>query len=66
MGGTGLLVGGIVGVLLALMAWLALRVRGHRPAAEPPEQQGDILIVLLAIAAFLLGVFLTYGLLYKL
>jgi hypothetical protein len=65
MGGTGLLVGGMVGVLLALMAWLAVRMRWRRPAAEPAEQQGDILIVLLTIAAFLLGVFLTYGLLYK-
>jgi hypothetical protein len=65
MGGTGLLVGGLVGVLLALLAWMALHVRWRPPAAQPPEQQGDILIVLLAIAAFLLGVFLTYGLLYK-
>ena len=65
MGGTGLLVGGMVGVLLALMAWLAVRVRWRRPAAERAAQQGDILIVLLTIAAFLLGVFLTYGLLYK-
>jgi hypothetical protein len=66
MSGTGLLVGGMVGVLLALLAWLALRVHWRRRAAEPQEQQGDLLIVLLALAAFVLGVFLTYGLLYKL
>ena len=50
----------LVGLLFALLVWGSLRIRGHE-AGETLIGTGDaVLTGLLVLAAFALGVFLTY------
>jgi len=50
----------LVGLLFALLAWGFLRIRGQE-AGETLIGTGDaVLTALLVLAAFVLGVFLTY------
>ena len=50
----------LVGLLFALLAWGFLRIRGHE-AGETLVGTSDVVLAgLLVLAAFALGVFLTY------
>jgi tetrahydromethanopterin S-methyltransferase subunit C len=58
-----LLVSILVGLLLGVLTWGVLRIR--RPASGQPliDTSDDVLLVLLALAAFSLGAFVTFVLL---
>ncbi len=53
----------LVGLLLGLVAWGFLRVRGRGDGDALMMLRDDVLLGLLALAAFTLGVFLAYILL---
>ena len=57
-----LMISGLTGLLLGLVAWGSLRLRRPRKDA-PMETDDDVLLGLLVLAAFSLGAFLTYLLL---
>jgi hypothetical protein len=59
---TVLLLGILGGALLSRIIWRAFRLRLREAGSVPTEKQVDILLVLLIIAAFAMGVFLTYAL----
>jgi hypothetical protein len=54
-----LLLSGLVGFLLGLVTWGALRLRCRTDDAQPVTHD-DVLFGLVALAAFALGAFLTY------
>lgn len=58
-----LLISILIGLLLGLITWGFLRARGHEFDRAPIEVRDDVLIGLLVLAAFALGIFLTYALL---
>ena len=62
MGPIPLLLSALVGLVLALVTWGFLRLRRHLDEAQAASPDGALL-VLLALAAFALGAFLTYALL---
>lgn len=53
----------LVGLLLGVVAWGFLRVRGHKIGADQMESGDELLLGLLVLAAFASGAFLTYALL---
>jgi hypothetical protein len=53
----------LVGLLLGVVAWGFLRVQWHKIGNEWMEPGNELLLELLVLAAFALGVFLTYALL---
>jgi hypothetical protein len=58
-----LLLLGIVGsALLSIFAWRVLHPRLREAGWVPTDEHVDVLLVLLVIAAFAMGVFLTYAL----
>jgi hypothetical protein len=57
-----LMISVLTGLLLGLVTWGLLRLRRSRKDA-PMETDDDVLLGLLALAAFSLGAFLTYLLL---
>jgi hypothetical protein len=65
-GEVAVLLGVLGGALLSIIIWRASRLRVREAGSVPTEKQVDILLVLLVIAAFAMGVFLTYALLYSL
>jgi hypothetical protein len=58
-----LLLSGLVGLLLALLAWGLLRIQRQADGSITTETRDDLLLGLLALAAFSLGAFVTYMLL---
>jgi hypothetical protein len=56
------LVGILVGLSLALVSWGFLRTQTHRSESPQVEARDNLLLGLLVLAAFGLGVFLTYAL----
>ena len=58
-----LLLSVLVGLLLALLAWGLLRIQRQADGSIATETRDDLLLGLLALAAFCLGVFVTYMLL---
>jgi hypothetical protein len=50
----------LVGLLFALLVWGSLRTRAHRTGGTSAGTGDDVLTGLLVLAAFALGVFLTY------
>jgi hypothetical protein len=50
----------LVGLLFGLLTWGLLRVRGREAGEALIGVRDDVLIGLLVLAAFALGVFLTY------
>ena len=50
----------LVGLLFGLLAWGFLRIQSHKAAEIPIGARDDVLTGLLVLAAFALGVFLTY------
>ena len=50
----------LVGLLFGLLAWGFLRVRSHKAGEALVGVRDDVLTGLLVLAAFALGVFLTY------
>jgi hypothetical protein len=58
-----LLLGALIGALLALVVWTLLRLARRAGEAEPNWGSNDLVLWLLVLAAFALGAFLTYGLL---
>ncbi|NOZ28805.1 MAG: hypothetical protein GXP39_12235 [Chloroflexi bacterium] len=53
----------LVGLLLSFIAWGFFRVQGHDTSDTLVKPRDDILLGLLVLAAFALGVFVTYVLL---
>lgn len=58
-----LLISILIGLLLGLITWGFLRAWGREFDRAPIEVRDDVLIGLLVLAAFALGIFLTYALL---
>ena len=58
-----LLISVLVGLLLGLLVWGFLRTRSQRSDGSQMEARDDVLLALLILAAFAMGVFLTYALL---
>jgi hypothetical protein len=58
-----ILLGILVGLLLGLVAWGFWRARGHEIGDSLMGSRDDVLLGLLILAAFALGIFLTYALL---
>ena len=58
-----LLLGILGGLALPAISRVAFSLRGRKGEIVPAEKRGDALLILLALAAFALGVFLTYALL---
>ncbi len=52
----------LVGLVLGLVTWGVVRSRSHMLSDARLGARGDILLGLLVLAAFALGVFLTYAL----
>ncbi len=52
----------LVGLVLGLVTWGVVRSRSHMLGDARLGARGDILLGLLVLAAFALGVFLTYAL----
>jgi len=50
----------LVGLLCGLLTWGLLRMRGREAGETPIGVRDDVLLGLLVLAAFALGVFLTY------
>lgn len=57
------LLGLLVGLLLGLVAWGFWRAWGHEIGDSLMGSRDDVLLGLLILAAFALGIFLTYALL---
>ena len=57
-----LLISVLIGFLLGLVAWGVLQLQRQTDAARPAPRD-DVLLGLVALAAFALGAFLTYALL---
>lgn len=53
----------LMGLLLSLVTWGFLRVRNQEAGDTPMRSRDDVLLGLLMLAAFALGVFVTYLLL---
>jgi hypothetical protein len=58
-----LLLSVLVGLLLGLVTWGFLRIRGHPAGDDLGETRDEVLFGLLAFAVFSLGAFVTYLLL---
>ncbi len=58
-----LLISILAGLLLGFLAWWGQRVRRRGTGMRWPESSDDLLVGLLVLAAFGLGVFVTYVLL---
>jgi hypothetical protein len=50
----------LVGLLLGLVTWGFFRIRRQESEGSPLEPRDDVLLGLLALAAFSLGSFVTY------
>jgi hypothetical protein len=50
----------LVGLLLGLVTWGFLRVRRHATEDDFVETRDDVMLALLVLAAFSLGAFITY------
>jgi hypothetical protein len=57
------LLGVVVGVLLSVIVWSIWKTRDHAISSTLLDVQGNLLLWLLILAAFALGVFVTYLLL---
>jgi ABC-type Mn2+/Zn2+ transport system permease subunit len=55
-----ILLGVLVGAVLSLVVWGLQRSRSRVPGDSVMGTQGDVLLGLVVLAAFALGVFLTY------
>jgi hypothetical protein len=55
-----ILLGVLVGVVLSLVVWGLRRSQSHVIGDSVMRARGDVLLGLLVLAAFALGVFLTY------
>ena len=55
-----ILLGVLVGAVLSLVVWGLQRSRSHVQGGSVMGTRGDVLLGLLVLAAFALGVFLTY------
>ena len=61
--GISLLLSILAGLLIGWLVWALLRYRRHRLDDSTLEVRDDVLLLLLALAAFSLGSFMTYLLL---
>jgi hypothetical protein len=55
-----LLLSVMIGLILALLLWGLVRVRGRQGGDAALETHDELIIGFLVLAAFVLGVFLTY------
>ncbi len=55
-----LLLGLLIGLLLSLLTWSRFGARRRSPSERWPESRGDFLVALLVLAAFGLGLFVSY------
>ncbi len=53
----------LIGLLVALVAWGFQRVRARQTLCAEPDWRDDVLVGTLILAAFAVGIFLTYALL---
>jgi hypothetical protein len=60
-----LLLSALVGLLVGLVTWGFLRVRRHATEENLIETRDEVLLALLAVAAFSLGAFVSYVLLFS-
>jgi hypothetical protein len=60
-----LLLSALVGLLVGLVTWGFLRVRRHATEDSIIETRDEVLLALLALAAFSLGAFVSYALLFS-
>jgi hypothetical protein len=58
-----MLVSVVIGLLLVLVVWGFQRVRARQIVCAEPDWRDDILVGTLMLAAFAVGIFLTYALL---